>query len=327
MTMTDLQLFEKYQKQLVWFINTKIGRWFFKVDEEIKNICNVAPNALTYGKHYERQENGEWREVKTTCFRTNNKYARLLNYRLAPLHKLAYLLPSLLKPEFSPFLVPVMLTVTDFYPGATGAGDPIDSAVYRNYDNSTFSALVSGNGNSNYPSYCAALNSYSQADKFSFLMRGIFCFKTDALGGDDIESATFSLYGKAKATYLGNDSLHICQSNPASTTAIANSDYEGMASYTTSFGNVTSADFSITGYNDISLNAAGLANINTTGISKFGTKLGWDINGSFTGTFVNNSLTSFTPYWSNNEGTSNDPKLTVTHSVLVTFSPQLMMCS
>ena len=34
MTMTDLQLFEKYQKQLVWFINTKLGRWFFKVDEE-----------------------------------------------------------------------------------------------------------------------------------------------------------------------------------------------------------------------------------------------------------------------------------------------------
>jgi len=326
--MTDLQLFEKYQKQLVWFINTNIGRWFFKVDEEIKNICNVAPNALTYGKHYERQENGEWREVKTTCFRTNNKYARLLNYRLAPLHKLALILPSLLKPELSPLLVPVMLTVDTFYPGSEGAGNPVDGAVYCDGSATSLSNLRNGNGTGNYNGGClCSLDADFNQDTYSSLGRGEICFKTDSLGSDNIESVEISLYGKTGMSYLGTTDLHICQSNPSSTTTLTNSDYEAMKDYTTSFGSISYASFSVSGYNDITLNSSGLSNINKSGISKFGIKTGWDINNSFTGTWARNSATVFSGYYSVNSGTSNDPKLTVTHSVLVTFSPQLMMCS
>lgn len=323
--MKDLELFEKYQKQLVWFINTKLGRWFFKVDDEIRNICKVEPNALTYDKRLERRDDGEWYEVKTTCFRTNNKYAALLNYRLAPLHKLALLLPSLARPELSPFLVPVMLTVDTYYPAA-GASSPVDGHVGRNNVTEDFSVIRSGDGkvnSSTATSITVSTACSGVSNKFAAIYRGILLFATSSIGTDNIDSAVLSLYGYSKYCDINDNVMHICQSNPQNDNAVTNSDYQGMKDYNTSFGSITQSSFSLTGYNDIALNSSGISNINKGGISKFGLRTGSDLSGT-TPSWAADGGNFFSPYSADYGNTSRDPKLTVTHSVVITFIPQIM---
>lgn len=319
--MTDQELFTKYQKQLVWFINTKIGRWFFKVDKEIKNICNVAPNALTYDKHYERQGNGEWREVKTTCFRTNNKYARILNYRLAPLHKLAFILPSLLRPELSPLFVPVMLTVDTYYSGADGANNPVCGHVGRGSANETWATILAGAGNNtsytDSPDYIMFLQSTTTTNQYQRNQRGVFLFNTAGLPDDDqIDSAVLSLYGNAIGDSFSPaiaPGYCICASNPASTTALADADYGNLG--TTAFSDTVSyANLSTSAYVDFTLNASGKAAISKTGISKFGGKNSYDMTASAP-TWSSGKLAYWAAYMAASAGTTYDPKLTVTHSV------------
>jgi len=325
--MNDIQFFKKYQKQLVWFINTKIGRWFFKVEEEIQNICAVYPQALTFDMHYERQKNGTWKKVEKTCYSTNNLYAYLLNYRLRYLHKITLLIPSLARPELSPFLVPVMLTVDTYYPAA-GENSPVDGSVRRYYSSQdTFSNMRSGNG-THFDNSGVYLNAFlvsgSTSDKFNNFYRAITLFDTSDIGTDDIDSASLSVYGGFKYNELGSVDLHVCQSNPPSTSTLAASDFEGMVGYNTSFGSIAYADYSTTGYNDISLNASGIANISKTGISKFGLKFSWDINNSFTGTWGAGKMSGYQMLSADDTSGTKDPKLTVTHSAVATFIPQII---
>jgi len=325
--MNDIQFFKKYQKQLVWFINTKIGRWFFKVDEDIKDICNVAPNSLTYDKHLERQESGEWREVKTTCFRTNNKYARLLNYRLAPLHKLAYILPSLLKPEFSPLFVPVMLTVDIYYPGSTSQNNPVDGMVNHALTNQTWSTIRDGAGNGcNYSlneEYIIQISSGSSA--WNEIKRFICLFDTSSIPDDDvISSATLSIYiteNYNNSSWTPN--LNVFSSNPASNTSLTNGDFDSLG--TTAFATAISYEnINASGYNDFTLNASGIAAISKTGISKFGLRnANYDAANSAP-TWAASKSWVITARTSKYSDTSSDPKLTVTHSAVITFIPQII---
>jgi hypothetical protein len=324
-----------------------------KEDKEIQNVFEVLPNALRYGKHYllpsvnnetalitgvegrkipiesffSKEDDGKMKTVKITCFRTNNKYARLLNYRLAPLHKLALLLPSLARPELSPLLVPVMLTVDTYYPGSSSTDNPVDGVVYRAGVSELFSNVRAGNGTGVgetwNPLMIGLYSVNGSSGYFKELDRGEVCFNSASIGTDNVTSSVLSLYISGANNGLGNPTMHICQANPAATDSLSAGDYQAMKNYTTSFGYFSwlSPDT----YNDITLNASGVSNISKSGISKFGLRLSWDMNNSFTGTWANNTYSGFQFYTSNQSGTTSDPKLTVTHSA--SFSPQLMMCS
>ena len=66
--MIDKDFFAKYQKQLVWLFNTRIGRWFFKLGTSSipkgEKIKAVLPNAISWGKE------GSYKSE----FQTNNKF-------------------------------------------------------------------------------------------------------------------------------------------------------------------------------------------------------------------------------------------------------------
>ena len=321
--MDDIQFFKKYRKELVWFINTKLGRWFFKVDNEIQNICKITPNALTYDKHLERRDDGKWYEVKTTCFRTNNKYARLLNYRLRHLHKLAFTIPSLLKPEMSPLFVPVMLTTDSFYPDANPESTSVDGSITAGGSDKTWTNIISESGleasdSSEFGYYCAIYTGAS-ADTWRYLMRSMFLFDTSSLPNDDtVDSATLSLYGTSKRDQISiAPDLNVYAASPSSNTSLSSSDFDkfGSTAFSTA---ITYNNFSTTGYNDFSLNASGIAAISKTGISKFGVRnANYDAAGSSPTYTAWDQDSKISGYFAENTGTSEDPKLTVTHSAAV----------
>ncbi len=320
--MIDKKFFKKYQKQLVWFINTQIGRWFFCVDKDIQNIHEVLPNALSYNKCYLLKD-GEWRKQQTTCFRTHNKYAKLINHRLRHFQRLGYLIPAFLKPELGMAMMLFMpLTVSTFRPDANPESTSVDGWASHNENTTTWSVLVNGAG-SYFDDDAGSLSVYIAFNdpNWTSLARSIFLFDTSALPDDDtISAATLSLYGYNKDDTLSiAPDINIYSSNPASNTALANGDYDSLGS--TAFSSVISyANWDTAGYNDFVLNSSGKSAISKTGISKFGGRnANYDVANSAPSTPGVNGSSKLYCYFAEQTGTDNDPKLVVTHTSLTHY--------
>lgn len=149
------------------------------------------------------------------------------------------------------------------------------------------------------------------------IIRSGFTFDTSALGaGATITSATFSIYGTAKVdnlTITPNVNIYgwtpsVDYNFPASDFAIAN--WGSTAFCDTA---ITYTGWSTAGYNDFALNAAGLAAISLTGITKIACRnVNYDITGTEPSLAANSS--SLSGYYSDQTGTTNDPKLVITYT-------------
>jgi hypothetical protein len=157
------------------------------------------------------------------------------------------------------------------------------------------------------------------------IIRFIALFKTSSLtAGATISSATISLYGVYKdITLTATPDINIYSSNPTSNTALQGSDYSTLG--TTAFSSaIAYADWNTAGYNNFSLNASGIANINKIGISKFGARN------------ANYDVANSSPTWSDSgyyemdfnnadkADTTSDPKLVVTYTTGGATSNQVM---
>ena len=204
----------------------------------------------------------------------------------------------------------IMATSTFF--SSSGANSPVDGYVGRTTAGESFSTISDGVGTEATTTAHAmtiALGSAGATPNIFFaLRRGIFCFDTSSLPSEAvITAAVVSLYGSSKTNTNGSPDLYITGSTPASTSNLSNSDYENTQDIM--FGSIVYASFSTSGYNDITLNGNGIANINYTGISKFAAKLSWDALSSFSGTWTNGGNSSFVT------NSSNAPKLTITYVI------------
>lgn len=219
-------------------------------------------------------------------------------------------------------------TVTTFY-SAAGASSPVDGVVHRSGVSELFATIIAGAGNASSSTgsshHLAYLEATSSSNLYAAIRRFISCFDTSAISPDSVNSATLSYYGIAKTNGLGDIGVAIVSSNPASTSAIANSDFSTLGS--TTFASIAYGSLSTTGYNDAALNASGISNINTSGISKFGTRSVWDVNGSFTGAWASLADSRFTVYSADRTGTTEDPKLTVTHGEAAAAGGALLMAA
>lgn len=210
-----------------------------------------------------------------------------------------------------------MSSVTQTFMSAIGDSSPVNGLVRRNIGSSseTLSTIVAGDGTLSGTGNTAlgpSITSSTTSNQFRILDRIIMCFNTSTIPvGAIVTGVTLSLYGVSKNDGLGSPDLHIAAATPASTSALANSDYGQTGS--TSFGNVSYASFNTSGYNVITLNASGVSNINTTGVSKFSAKLSWDIDDNFTGTWASSANSRFIFYLSDNG--SNQPILSVTYNM------------
>lgn len=150
------------------------------------------------------------------------------------------------------------------------------------------------------------------------LYRAFTLFDTSDIDTDTISSATLSLYMTAKniANNDGNDFLSIVGGSTASNTGASAGDYDtcgdaidNPTEMHDSGDRVDLSGVSTNAYSDWDFNATGIAEIDKSGTSVFGQRMGWDVVD--TAPAGNNEVT-----WAGAEttGTTSDPKLVVVHS-------------
>ncbi len=208
------------------------------------------------------------------------------------------------------------METSTFYPDAPPETSSIDGIV-REDNEVDWQTIRSATGNS-YSSdtthiYISVVTGDIE-DKWLLFQRGIILFDTSSIPDDHIiDSAVFSIYGNYKDNdlSLSDNSGAICltSSNPASNTSLQFSDYStiGTTEFATRIGY---SSFKIDDYNDFLLNNDGIKQIDKTGVSKFGLRLGCDLDDN-------------EPAWSERDRTlisinaakieSNIPKLVVKH--------------
>ena len=217
------------------------------------------------------------------------------------------------------------MTSTVVYPDANPETTSVDGWVGRNSVDQTFTNLRAGAGTiatDNDTEIPVQTVASTTTDQFQNMLRGIVLFDTSSIpDADVISAATLGLNLSSKLTDLGDTDIQVVASTPASNTALANSDYGNLGSTTFgATGNISGLTLDV--YTDVSLNASGISAISKTGVSKFGLRLGWDYSGTFGGTWVSEAVTQGTPRSAEAvAGTTQDPKLTVTHAAS-TFVPR-----
>lgn len=152
--------------------------------------------------------------------------------------------------------------------------------------------------------------------------RAIILFNTAALGDVTISSATLKLKGTAKSDPLNwTPDLCVYSSNPAANDDIVAGDHDSLG--TTAFSDViTYASWSVADWNTFTLNAAGLAAINKTGITKFGIRnANYDVAealdpGNHTPSPWGSWKDSYL-FFNTSESTGNEPILTINYNVAV----------
>jgi len=220
-------------------------------------------------------------------------------------------------------------TISDsatFYPDAHTESTSVDGYTYRYVAaGEAWATLKAGDGTHSDDSATGgsttsivALQSHTTSNLWTYIVRDIFLFDTSTLPDSAIISAaTLSLYGKGKsqqATFPPD--INIYSSLPASNTALVPADYGTLG--TTAFSTTkTYANWSITGYNDFVLNAAGIAAIPVSpanACAKFGTRSpSLDVVGTPTWGPPGDA-SSLCGYFSE-QGNGYKPKLVVTYSV------------
>lgn len=306
--------FQVHQAKLLRFANSKIGRWILCINGDQSSvgdskIVRIDPNAITWVNKKSKRK-----AYLTTEFRTNDKFARRLFYAFKPVWYLLHFLDWLVFDRVNPAYGFGFATLTQ-YPGSIGVDNPCDGFMRRSGVDETFATIIAGAGNATFNTdILVRLFANAVSNHYQNVTRSIFCFDTSALtSAATISAAVASLYGNTKVSGLGSPTVDIVASTPASTTALASTDYSQVASV--SFANIAWASLSTVGYNDWTLDANGRANISKTGVSKFGLKTSWDIAGVMGGSWVANQDLQFIAYAATAAGTTTDPKLVVTYTV------------
>lgn len=309
----DKGWFGQHQKVLLFFVNTWIGKWFFRIHNDVpkgKKITGILPNCLTWDN-----KDG----TVSTDFRTHDKFAKRLYYGLKPLWHLLHFLDYLFMDRWIPQYSFGFDTLT-VYPSA-GAVEPVDGSVYRNIaSGETFFNLQINAGTYGSPSDSSApaygIYSHTDADKFVKLARAITLFDTSILPDNcNIFDVDYSIYVINKSNGLGltasQSALHVTLSDPASNANIVAADYQQVG-YVSTYDSISYSSISELARNTIPLGANGKNAVNKTGISLYGIVAGAEVEADADWASNTNSIVNM--YFADRSGTSQDPRLIVTYS-------------
>ncbi len=214
-----------------------------------------------------------------------------------------------------------------YYPDADPETSSVDGQVVRWVPGSTWSSLHDSAGNDHYDATGAVedlVYADSTPDQWIGIKRGIVLFNTSELPDSAIiQSAVLSLYGDSKIGLPSGWTFdtNIYSANPASNIDLVNADYGTLGTTTYSDTALSFESVLLGGYNDFSLNSAGLAAISKTGVSKFGVR-----NSNY-------DAANSAPPWSSlaicyvrfsqaEAGAGYKPKLVVTYKPQSTRSPK-----
>lgn len=211
-------------------------------------------------------------------------------------------------------------TLLTAFPNPGTGSAPVDGNVDRSGADEAFSTIRNGAGTgagaTGTSDVACRLNASTTTDQFERLARGIFGFPTSSIGaGATINSVTFSLWGVVINAGLGAFEVCVTSATPASESTLASGDYAVANFGSTEFITRASSVGLGTGlYNDFTGNASFRSHINKTGNTIVGTRLGWDVDNSFGGTWASAANSRFAVSMSDETGTSQDPKLVVDYT-------------
>ena len=301
--------FELHQAVLLWWANTLIGRLVLGIplrEERVRKITPELHAASHDGIHYH-----------ATVFQ-GKQYANRLYFALRPFWMLLHNLDT--------FLARTGLNYNFGFDSLTlyspDGANAYTGNVYRNGVNETLATIRAGAGVDYWPhgapGVLVNLSASATSNQYSMLLRSITTFKLGSLlpangkaTSVTVSAATVSIYGASKINTLGSSELAIVAATPASNTAAAVADY-GQTGTTQLADNITYANFSTTGYNAFSLNAAGIASIDLTLThARFGFRLEWDRANSFGGVWGSGKQAGFNI----NSQADKYPKIDLTYTV------------
>lgn len=314
MILFNKEWFKKHQKILLVLSNTGIGRYILRINGGKscvgdRTIIRIDPNAITW-------ELDSSKKLYQTEFRTHNKFSKRLFYTLYPVLWLVHQWDMLFANNFRPAwnlgldtltAYPDPHTETSTVDGDTRYADTV--APYLDW--ASLLAAAGTSATDSDTTFRIFVSAHPIAAGYDNCWRAIHLYDTSALGaGATIDSAVCSFVSNS-VTNAWTDSVSLCASAPASNTAIVSGDHVNYGS--TDFGNKTLASVTANGstYNDITVNASGLAAISKTGITKFGYRLTRDLTGTDPSAEGNSNITFFA---AEQTGTSTDPKLVVTYT-------------
>lgn len=322
-----LLLFKKYNNLVTWFANTEEGRRWLKLSPQLEPIHSLLPNGLRILKSISKKGDIHW---QTTVY-PRNTFAKRLAPALGHVDTLveisaikhaeeakSVLLAYLGLANSRSLMSSVFLTTTTVYPDADPESTTVDGHVRRDGIDEDFSTIRAGggtaSGDSTATDISAELRASATTNQYDRLGRCFFLFDTSAVPTTDTkDSATFSLFGQAMQNSLSDCDIDLVASTPTANTSLQNNDFGTLG--TTRFATgISTAVINLSGYNDWTLNASGLAAVTAAGITKFGVRLKWDLDNSFGGVWSSAATTYFRPYYADQAGTTNDPKLVVNHT-------------
>jgi hypothetical protein len=278
-----------------------------------ERIVQIGPNYFSYGL----RKIGHYSQI-TTDFRSHPKFAKRIYCAFRPLWWLCHAWDAGVADRLMPQLGFGFNTLTA-YPDPNPEVTTFDGRTCY-YGNYTWTQ-VRGNATANFTSDSAATDALAQGEVIPgagiAISRCEFLFDTSGIGSDAIISAAIlsvmsnGTGDHTEANYPANLALVSC--NPASNTGVTNTDYAIAKWGTTRFASdvmLTTFLANTNIYSDMALNAAGLAFINKTGISKFGIR-------------PSNDLDDNTPtarsygigYFADQAGITQDPKLVITYAL------------
>ena len=213
-----------------------------------------------------------------------------------------------------------MASPETFYPDAHPETTSVDGSIYDSSVD-TWAGLRGDTGtvaNDAGASNTCGWWSSPTPSKFYYLYRGFFLFDTSPLPDIcTITNAVLSIRGVGVKSDQANNSpdpaWNIFASNPASDTALIAGDFDAISRTPFSDTNVPHDTWADT-YNDWIFNAAGLASISKTDISKYSLQEAiYDAGGATPNYGASGNITRITNYCSE-EGAGFKPKLVVTYT-------------
>ena len=305
-------LFKRYQKELVRLANNPFGRRFLDIPHKEK-IIKVTPNSYHF-------INGS---KITAIIRCYPLYARKLAAALSSL-EILNTLPQYFKMDkyrsllnYSGLLknsiFPQILLVESNLYSSAGDGD----AGHQTATSSSWAICRAGAGTVSNPTSAGTLvtNSRAQGSDQFLCYRGFLPFITSGLGSQaTVTAAVLNIYGLATTANPDGVSLVLILTTQASISTLANSDYANVTVDSPAEGasRFAVSGWSVSAYNQMTLNATGRGWINITGNTLLGLRDSQDVDNTIP--VGNNEVYC---HYSEETGTSQDPYLQVSYTVPV----------
>jgi len=318
--LNEIDWFSLYQQGLVNLANTDEGRDLLCIDKRPYPVVAIRKNMVRY---YLGQEHGQ--DYWLADFRIGAKWGNVIRFRWP------YVAQALSRIAFQQLMTWPMLggvprraaarfAITTFFPDPNPETTSVDGRVVADKTGtpeiwtsirSTTTNLFANDSAS--ITQAGQINSASIFGEWQFFSRGIFLFDTSSLpNGDTIDSALFRVFGSSKIDDF-SDSLAMVTSTPASNTALVGADYSQVQTVLQA-PVITLVAWSNIAYNDYTLNATGLGNIDQAGVTKFATRCESDranAEPAWTATDFTNVAVQVV---ASSPTAADDPRLEVTHT-------------